>query len=184
MATPVEITTRSQVEETDTGSCCQGSACACTATDDPHSRPEAAHGAASDAAAEIATRSLRTSSYVIYVDLPHNDHEMLLVHSYTGAFDKVSKQIATFVRAKEDWKVPKPLYGDWTPDPVLKSVPEIPDTYVQLLRRRGYLTYLIREEELDAKRGGFTLCLKPISATNRLSTDYKSFRVVSNTAPC
>ena len=149
MATPVEITTRPQVEVTETGSCCKGAACGCAAADDPDCQPAAAPATASDPAAEITTRSLRTSSYVIYVDLPHNDHEMLLVHGYTGAFDRVSKRIATFVRAKEDRKAPKPLYGDWTPDPVIESVPQIPDTYILLLRRRGYLTYLTREEELE-----------------------------------
>jgi hypothetical protein len=99
MATPVEITTRPQVEVTETGTCCQGTACGCAAADDPDCQPEAVRASVSDPATEITTRSLRTSSYVIYVDLPHNDHEMLLVHGYTGAFDKVSKRIATFVRA-------------------------------------------------------------------------------------
>ena len=36
---------------------------------------------------------LRTSSYVIYVDLPGNPDEMLLVQTYTGAFDRVSRRV-------------------------------------------------------------------------------------------
>src|SRR5690349_1262281 len=34
---------------------------------------------------------LRTSSYVIYVDLPGEPNDMLLVHSYAGTYDKVSR---------------------------------------------------------------------------------------------
>jgi hypothetical protein len=37
---------------------------------------------------------LRTSNYTIYVDLPGNEEEMLLVHTYTGAFDRVSRRLA------------------------------------------------------------------------------------------
>src|SRR5689334_23778523 len=32
--------------------------------------------------------ALRASGYTIYVALPDNEDEMLLVHGYTGAFDK------------------------------------------------------------------------------------------------
>ena len=60
---------------------------------------------------------LRTSSYTIYVDLPGNDEEMLLVQTYTGAFDRVSRRVATYVRSLEAGRPPKPLYGDWTPEP-------------------------------------------------------------------
>lgn len=149
MATPVEIMTRRQAADAQADGCgCQGAAsCACAATSEAGS--QAATASPSGPAPQITVRSLRTSSYIIYVDLPRNNHEMLLVHGYTGAFDKVSNRIATFVRAKEDRKAPKPLYGDWTPDPVIESAPEIPDSYVQLLQRRGYLTYLTREEELE-----------------------------------
>jgi uncharacterized protein len=93
--------------------------------------------------------TLRTSSYIIYVDLPHDDSQMLLVHGYAGTFDKVSKRIATFVRAMEDRRAPRPLYGDWAPDPVVGSAPELPDELITVLLKRGYLTYLTREEELE-----------------------------------
>lgn len=97
----------------------------------------------------LTSKELRTSSYIIYVDLPHRDGDMLIVHGYTGAFDKVSKRIATFLRAKEDRRAPRPLYGSWTADPIVEAVPEIPETYQRILLQRGYLTYLTREEELQ-----------------------------------
>jgi uncharacterized protein len=133
--------------ETDQGCGCgsaadQGCGCCGTAAAD-EATP------ARDVVIETHERTLRTSSYIIYADLPHNDAEMLLVHGYTGTFDKVSKRVATYVRAMEDHRAPKPLYGDWAPDPVIQSVPELPDDLVTILRKRGYLTYLTREEELD-----------------------------------
>jgi uncharacterized protein len=100
-------------------------------------------------AAVAEPRTLRTSSYIIYVDMPHNPDEMLLVHGYTGAFDKVSTRVATYLRAKEDHRAPKPLYGDWAPDPVVVTAPELPDSFIEVLLHRGYLTYLTRKEELD-----------------------------------
>src|ERR1700712_5739382 len=94
---------------------------------------------------------LRTSSYTIYVDLPGNEEEMLLVQTYTGAFDRVSRRVATYVRSLEAGRPPKPLYGDWTPEPA--SVDEAgesatpADETIDVLRRRGYLTPMSREEE-------------------------------------
>lgn len=106
--------------------------------------PEADTGAAAPAGRGI----LRTSSYIIYVDMPHQADEMLVVHGYTGAFDKVSTRVATYLRAKEDHRAPKPLYGDWAPDPEVVTTPGLPDGHIEVLLRRGYLTYLTREEEL------------------------------------
>ncbi|HSG40010.1 MAG TPA: hypothetical protein VLE27_10265, partial [Thermoanaerobaculia bacterium] len=37
---------------------------------------------------------LRTSSYTIFVDLQGNDQDVLLVHGYTGAYDRVSRRVA------------------------------------------------------------------------------------------
>ena len=37
---------------------------------------------------------LRTSSYTIFVDLQGNDQDVLLVHGYTGAYDRVSRLLA------------------------------------------------------------------------------------------
>ncbi|HEX5289102.1 MAG TPA: radical SAM protein [Streptosporangiaceae bacterium] len=100
------------------------------------------------APAVTGPRDLRTSSYVIYVDLPRDDRNMLLVHGYTGAFDKVSRRVATFVRGLEDRRAPKPLYGDWAPEPAREDSGDLADQHVDVLVKRGYLTYLTREEEL------------------------------------
>lgn len=91
---------------------------------------------------------LRTSSYTIYVDLPGSDEEMLLVHGYTGAFDKVSRRVATYVRSLERRRAPKPLYGDWSPEPEVEGQAIPPsDSTLQVLKRRGYLTELSAEAE-------------------------------------
>jgi uncharacterized protein len=150
MQTPVEIGTRPQTGQimeapVPDGCGCQAeTSCACGghAADRPAPEP------APEEPIDISTRTLRASSYLIYVDLPRNDREMLLVHGYTGAFDKVSHRIATFVRAREDRRAPKPLYGDWTPAPAVDEGTELPDSYISVLIKRGYLTYLTREEEL------------------------------------
>src|SRR5262245_21619785 len=91
---------------------------------------------------------LRTSSYTIYVDLPDNPDEMLLVHGYTGAYDRVGKRVATYLRARERHHAPKPLYGDWTPEPRVDGevVPPTDET-IAVLKRRGYLVSLTQEEE-------------------------------------
>src|SRR6266852_6830545 len=91
---------------------------------------------------------MRTSSYVIYVDLPDNPDEMLLVHGYSGAYDKVSKKLATYIRSMESGRPPKPLYGAWTSDPAVDGPVETPsDDTIEILRRRGYLTEKSFEKE-------------------------------------
>jgi len=91
---------------------------------------------------------LRTSSYTIYVDLPGNQDEMLLVHTYTGAFDRVSSRVATYVRSLDAKRPPKPLYGDWTPEPSVAGELSPPtDETIGVLSRRGYLTSMTGEEE-------------------------------------
>ena len=39
---------------------------------------------------------LRTSSYTIFVKLPAQGEDVLLVHGYTGAYDRVSGSVAAF----------------------------------------------------------------------------------------
>jgi uncharacterized protein len=91
---------------------------------------------------------LRTSNYTIYVDLPNEPDQMLLVHGYSGAYDKVSKKVATFVQSRQEGKIPKPLYGDWTPEPWLAGDIEAPsDGAIETLVKRGYLTELDPAEE-------------------------------------
>src|ERR1700726_4759847 len=107
--TVLQITPKPEPGESDSGCCTGGAVCGCS--------PEQLEDRGQAAVVEVGGE-LRTSSYIIYVDLPDNDSDMLIVHGYTGAFDKVSRRIATFLRAKEDRRAPKPLYGDWAPSPV------------------------------------------------------------------
>lgn len=93
---------------------------------------------------------LRTSSYTIYVDLPSEQERMLLVHGYTGAYDLVSRGVATYVRSLERRRPPKPLYGTWTPEPEAEGrVPMPSDETLEALQRRGYLTQLSFDQEED-----------------------------------
>jgi uncharacterized protein len=90
----------------------------------------------------------RTSSYTIYVDLPKTTEEMLLVHGYTGAYDRVSRRVATYLRAHEAHTVPRALYGAWCPEESEPGVePSLSQETLDALRRRGYLTHLSREQE-------------------------------------
>lgn len=92
---------------------------------------------------------LRTSRYTIYVDLPDRDREVLLVHGYTGAYDRVSRRLADFLRAREDGNPAKPLYGEWTTEETRPSEDGwIPgDDSLAILKDQGYLTDLSPEEE-------------------------------------
>jgi uncharacterized protein len=91
---------------------------------------------------------LRTSSYTIYVDLPDNTGEMLLVHGYSGAYDRISRRAATFVRSLELRRPPRPLYGDWSPEPSVDGQVISPsEATIETLKRRGYLTEMTPEEE-------------------------------------
>jgi uncharacterized protein len=90
----------------------------------------------------------RASSYVVYVDLPDDSEHMLLTHAYTGAYDRVSRRVATYVRSLEPVHAPKPLYGTWSPEPPVDGnvIAPAADT-IERLRRRGYLTCMTQEEE-------------------------------------
>jgi len=91
---------------------------------------------------------VRASSYNIYVDLPGQSHEVLLVHGYSGAYDSVDTDVANYVRSLESRRPPKPLYGSWTPESALKVPVRTPsDQTVLHLRRRGYLTELSEDDE-------------------------------------
>ena len=100
-------------------------------------------------------RRLRASSYTIYVDLPNNSHEMLLVHGYTGAFDRVSGTVATYMRSLELKRPIRPLYGQWTPEPEIApgTVAAPSAATIAILKRRGYLTELTLQEEEDRLAG-------------------------------
>ncbi len=95
---------------------------------------------------------LRTSSYTIFVDLPMQsglEDEVLLVHGYTGAYDRVSKPVAEFLRARRA-AAPKPLYGEWAAEPSAaagNAVGAPSDATIAILRDQGYLTELAPQEE-------------------------------------
>jgi uncharacterized protein len=93
-------------------------------------------------------RSLRASSYTIYIDLPDDRSSVLLVHGYTGAFDKVTRSIAGYLRSRETGKVHKPLYGDWEPEEISFKSAEEPDAKtIATLQKRGFLTARTASEE-------------------------------------
>ena len=94
------------------------------------------------------TATLRTSSYTIYVDLPDTADEVLLVHGYSGAYDVVSAGVANAVRALESRQPPRPLYGQWSPEPPRTGpVEALSESTLALLRRRGYVTDMTEDEE-------------------------------------
>jgi uncharacterized protein len=93
---------------------------------------------------------LRTSSYTIYVDIPEDSGEMLLVHGYTGAYDKVSRTVGDYLRSQERGPAHKPLHGEWKSDPAAErpvSTYAPSDRTVELLKQRGYMTVMDFEEE-------------------------------------
>lgn len=92
-------------------------------------------------------RALRASDHIIYVDLPGRENELLLVHGYTGAFDKVSKPIAFFVRSLASQVPAKPLYGSWSWDATPARATRPSPVTLDRLIARGYLTYLTAEDE-------------------------------------
>ncbi len=56
---------------------------------------------------------MRTAgSYTIYVDLPENQQEIARwLHGYTGAYDRVSRPVASFLRSREAKRAPRaPLW--------------------------------------------------------------------------
>ncbi|HSS52295.1 MAG TPA: radical SAM protein, partial [Thermoanaerobaculia bacterium] len=90
---------------------------------------------------------LRTSSYTIFVKLQDQDEDVLLVHGYTGAYDRVSSAVAAFLRSREAKRQAKPLYGDWSPEPEPPAAAAVSDATIDQLREQGYLTELSLDEE-------------------------------------
>lgn len=92
---------------------------------------------------------LRTSSYVIYVDLPDSPDEMLLVHGYSGAYDRVARRLGAYLRSLESGPTPPPLHGNWSASgPTFDGEIAPPsEATITQLRRRGYLTEKSAEEE-------------------------------------
>ncbi|MEA2602190.1 MAG: uncharacterized protein QOF89_3182 [Acidobacteriota bacterium] len=90
---------------------------------------------------------LRTSSYTIFVKLPDNNEDVQLVHGYTGAYDRVSRDVADFLRSREAKRAAKLLYGEWSPEPEASAAKAVSDSTIDLLRDQGHLTELSLYEE-------------------------------------
>jgi uncharacterized protein len=91
---------------------------------------------------------LRASNYTIYVDLPDDPDHVLLVHGYSGAYDRVSAAVARYVRSL-DVRPPKPLYGTWGDDGPIRDSATPASGTIELLQKRGYLTAATRAEERE-----------------------------------
>ena len=89
---------------------------------------------------------MRASSYNIYVDLPGTDRHRLLLHGYTGAFDRVSVDVAEWVESLET-PSSAPLHGKWSGRRLPQGVTAPSDSVVSVLRRRGYLTDMTADAE-------------------------------------
>jgi uncharacterized protein len=93
-------------------------------------------------------RALRTSNYTIYVEMPGATDQVLLVHGYTGAYDRVSRSVVAYLRSLEK-AAAKPLHGSWSPEPVSDGpVAAISDGAIAQLKKRGYLTLMTDGEEV------------------------------------
>jgi uncharacterized protein len=58
--------------------------------------------------------------------------------------------VATYLRSHESKHPPKPLYGDWSPEPTIDGEVITPSqATLELLKRRGYLTEKTVEEEQE-----------------------------------
>ena len=90
---------------------------------------------------------LRTSSYTIFVKLPDNNEDVLLVHRYTGTYNRVSRDVADFLRSREAKRAATPLYGKWSPEPEASAAKAVSDSIIDLLRDQGHLTELSLDEE-------------------------------------
>src|SRR6185436_10324379 len=66
---------------------------------------------------------------------------------YTGAYDRVSRRVADFLRSRQAKQASKPLYGDWSPEPEAAGGGEISEATCERLQSQGYLTELSPEEE-------------------------------------
>lgn len=115
---------------------------------------------------------LRASSYNIYIDLPDDTDGMLMVHGYTGAYDKVSRKVAAYVRSLENHELPNPLYGKWSDEQLGKTSCEVlindelrapSDETIKVLKRRGYLT----EKNSQEEQASFVKLAKMLHAHSR-----------------
>jgi hypothetical protein len=79
---------------------------------------------------------LRTSGYVIYVDLPADAEHKLVIHGYPGAYDRVSLAVVAYLRSLETLCAPA------------GPAPVVADATIERLTKRGYLTPMTPAEEV------------------------------------
>lgn len=92
----------------------------------------------------------RTSHYTIYVDLPQNDEEMVLVHGYLGHRVVVSKSVANYLRSLETKRAPRPLYGEWSEPKYRDVTVKKPSAdVIAMLEKRSFLTKRTFNQELS-----------------------------------
>ena len=83
---------------------------------------------------------MRASSYNIYISLPDEPEHELLIHGYTGAVDKVSKELATYIRSLKFARASvsnNGHNGHYAPS----------SETIEILKRRGYITDKPKGEE-------------------------------------
>ena len=85
------------------------------------------------------TFMLRSSSYNIYIPLPKRQKGFLLIHGYTGAYDKISQRVKDLL--------------DYLSQGSEQSIDElalqygVSETIIHQLKKRGYITSLSIEDE-------------------------------------
>jgi len=82
---------------------------------------------------------MRTSSYVIHVDLPEQDEQVLIIQGYTGAYDMVSRSVAQFLKANEPDRHAA-AHGEWPDEPRPTDAATPSEETLSVLRARGYIT--------------------------------------------
>lgn len=95
---------------------------------------------------------MRTSSYVIHVDIPDQPDHVLVIQGYSGAYDVVSRPVAEFLRAHEPERH-APAQGEWPAEARPSNVATPSDETLALLRKRGYLTDSTITDERERVRG-------------------------------
>lgn len=99
----------------------------------------------------LVARAVRTSSYVIHVDLPDQPDHVLLIHGYTGAYDVVTRSVAAYLRANEQGKH-VPAHGEWPEEETVRDVSPPSDATIVRLTNRGYLTDVSLADERQRVR--------------------------------
>ena len=77
---------------------------------------------------------IKTSSYNIYLDIPNNRGEYLLIHGYTGAIDVVTEDIYKILKLSQNQP---------------EELDKLSQENREVLSKRGYLTTKSKEEEIE-----------------------------------